>query len=204
MTSPVPRNVLILFAHPALERSRINRRLLEATKGLEKVSVRDLYELYPDLEISIKSEQAALREHEVIVFQHPFYWYSVPPILKQWQDLVLEHGWAYGARGHQLDNKLTMHAITAGGPQAIYSPEGFNKHTVREFLAPWEMTANLCRMKFLAPFVVHGTHQLKPEEISPLVDDYRRLLIALRDETLDLERAAAAPSINAMIREVKP
>jgi glutathione-regulated potassium-efflux system ancillary protein KefG len=193
----VPRNILVLFAHPALERSRINRHLLSATAGLEKVSVRDLYELYPELDIDVKSEQAALREHEVIVFHHPFYWYSVPPMLKQWQDLVLEHGWAYGAKGHALDGKLTLHVITSGGPEAAYAEGGFNRFTVRQFLAPWEMTANLCRMRFLAPFVVHGTHQLTPEALAPSIADYRRLLIALRDERLDLEKAAAAVRLNA-------
>jgi glutathione-regulated potassium-efflux system ancillary protein KefG len=189
------KNVLILFAHPTLERSRINKNLLTAADGLEKVTVRDLYELYPDLEIRVKDEQAALREHDVIVFQHPFYWYSVPPILKQWQDLVLEHGWAYGADGHQLDGKITLHAITAGGPQLGYTREGFNRHTVREFLAPWEATAHLCRMRFLAPYVVHGTHKLEPRELAPFVADYRRLLIALRDERLELERAESAENL---------
>lgn len=33
--------------------------------------------------------------------QHPFYWYSTPALLKEWQDLVLEHGWAYGFRAYQ-------------------------------------------------------------------------------------------------------
>jgi glutathione-regulated potassium-efflux system ancillary protein KefG len=193
---------LILFAHPALEKSRINRRLIGAASGLEGVHVRDLYELYPDLEIDVKREQAAAREHDVLVFQHPFYWYSVPPILKQWQDWVLEHGWAYGAHGHALDGKITFNALTAGGPEATYQREGFNRYTVRELLAPWEATAALCRMRYLAPFVVHGTHRLAgPDELTPYVDDYRALLIALRDDRLDLEAAAKAERINTLIRK---
>jgi glutathione-regulated potassium-efflux system ancillary protein KefG len=205
----MPRKVLILLAHPALERSRINRRMLAAAEGIEGVSVRDLYELYPDLEIDVRREQAALVEHQAIVFQHPFYWYSVPPMLKQWQDLVLEHGWAYGAHGHHLAGKLTLNALSAGGPESTYLPSGFNRMTVRQLLAPWELTANLCRMRFLAPFVVHGAHQLaKPEDLEPYVEDYRKLLLALRDETLDVDRAAKEQRINtdlsALIRsEVK-
>lgn len=193
----MPLNVLVLFAHPALEKSRINKKLLTAAHDLPQVMVRDLYELYPDLEIDVKREQAVIAEHQAIVFQHPFYWYSVPPMLKQWQDLVLEHGWAYGAHGHHLDGKITLNALSAGGPEAIYSPEGFNKKTVRDFLAPWEATARLCRMRFLAPFVVHGTHKMTPEELQGSIDDYRRLLTALRDQTLDLTRAAAVDRINS-------
>lgn len=194
----MPRKVLVLLAHPALERSRINRRMLAAAQGLERVTVRDLYELYPDLDIDVRAEQAALLAHDAVVFQHPFYWYSVPPILKQWQDWVLEHGWAYGAHGHQLQGKLTLNALSAGGPESTYMPGGFNKMTVRQLLAPWELTANLCRMRYLAPFVVHGAHQLEgPQALQPYIDDYRRLLIALRDGTLDVERAASADRINA-------
>ena len=38
------RRVLILFAHPVLERSRVNRRLLDGVRDLEGVTVHDLYE----------------------------------------------------------------------------------------------------------------------------------------------------------------
>jgi glutathione-regulated potassium-efflux system ancillary protein KefG len=80
------RRVLILFAHPVLERSRVNRRLLEAVKDLDGVTIQDLYEAYPTLAIDVQREQDLLLAHDVIVFQHPFYWYSVPAILKEWQD----------------------------------------------------------------------------------------------------------------------
>ena len=36
--------VLILFAHPALEKSRVNRRLIAAAQDLENVTINDLYE----------------------------------------------------------------------------------------------------------------------------------------------------------------
>ena len=63
---------------------------------MEGVRLHDLYEAYPDFLIDVEAEQALLLEHDVIVFQHPVYWYSSPAILKEWQDLVLEHGFAYG------------------------------------------------------------------------------------------------------------
>lgn len=34
---------LLLFAHPALEKSRVNRFLLEAVQSLDFVTVNDLY-----------------------------------------------------------------------------------------------------------------------------------------------------------------
>ena len=78
----MPNKILILFAHPVLERSRVNRRLLEAVADLPGVTVHDLYERYPTLNIDVEYEQALLLEHDIYVFQHPFYWYSAPAIAK--------------------------------------------------------------------------------------------------------------------------
>lgn len=185
-----PRSVLVLFAHPALEHSRVQRRLLEAPSGLAGVRVRDLYELYPDLDVDVGVEQSILGEHDAVLFQHPFYWYSAPPLVKQWQDLVLEHGWAYGHEGRALSGKLTFHVLSAGGGEEAYGPEGYNRFSVPELLRPFEQTAALCRMRWLPPYVVHGTHRLADDVLDRHVENYRRLLIAVRDRTLDEARAA--------------
>jgi len=52
----MPRRVLVLFAHPVLERSRVNRRLLDAVKDLDGVTVHDLYETYPTMSIDVRRE----------------------------------------------------------------------------------------------------------------------------------------------------
>ena len=93
------QRVLILFAHPAPERSEVNAPLFEASRGREGVTLVDLYAEYPDYRIDIDREQQRLVDHDVVVFMFPLYWYSTPAILKEWQDLVLEHGWAYGSTG---------------------------------------------------------------------------------------------------------
>lgn len=191
------RRILVLFAHPILERSRVNRQLVSAIRALPGVHVHDLYEEYPTLAIDVRREQALLTEHDVVVFQHPFYWYSTPAILKEWQDLVLEHGWAYGAQGKALVGKLTFNVITAGGPASAYQRGGYNRFTIRELLTPYNQTAHLCGMRFLAPFVVHSTLRLSSDDdIAPHAHAYRKLLTALRERRLDLERAAAAEKLN--------
>jgi glutathione-regulated potassium-efflux system ancillary protein KefG len=184
------RRVLVLFAHPVLERSRVNKRLVEAVRGLPDVTIHDVYEAYPTMAIDVAREQELLREHDVIVFQHPFYWYSTPAILKEWQDHVLEHGWAYGAGGTALRGKVTLNATSTGGPAAAYRRDGYNKFTVRELLAPWEQTANLCGMRFLAPFVLHAALRVVgDDDIAAGREAYRRLIEGLRDERIDLDRA---------------
>jgi glutathione-regulated potassium-efflux system ancillary protein KefG len=197
---PMPvRRVLVNFAHPVLERSRVNRRLIDAVRDLDGVTVHDLYEAYPTLHVNVAREQELLLAHDVIVFQHPFYWYSTPALLKEWQDLVLEHGWAYGEGGTRLRGKLTFNALTTGGPEAAYRRGGYNRFTVRELLAPWDQTAYLCGMRFLAPFVVHAALRVRADDdIAGARASYRRIIEAVRDDRLDLEQAAAVATLNEL------
>lgn len=173
--------VLVLLAHPALFRSRVNRRLADVARATPGVTLHDLYEAYPDFDIDVRHEQALLAAHEAVVFQHPFYWYSTPAILKEWQDLVLEFNWAYGPEGTALRGKRFLSAITTGGPERAYQPEGFNRFTIRQLLAPVEQTSRLCGMSWRDPFVVHGTHRLEDAEIARAALAYREALESLRD-----------------------
>lgn len=95
-----PAKVLLLYAHPESQDSVANRVLLKPATQLSNVTVHDLYAHYPDFFIDIPREQALLREHEVIVFQHPLYTYSCPALLKEWLDRVLSRGFASGPGGN--------------------------------------------------------------------------------------------------------
>lgn len=193
-------SVLVLYAHPAPHKSRINRRLAAAAREVDGVTFRDLYELYPDFVIDVEEEQKLLSQHDVIVLQHPFYWYSAPSLVKEYLDLVLTYGWAYGEGGTALRGKVLLQAISAGGSEEVYSTQGRNRFTVRQLLAPFDQTAFLCGMRYLAPHVIHGANQIaSPAVIQPLAQRYARLLAALRDETLPLDEAAAAHKINDLI-----
>lgn len=193
------RKILVLFAHPAPDRSRVNARLADAVRTLPGVTFHDLYESYPELDIDVPREQALLDAHDLVVWQHPFFWYSTPAILKEWQDLVLEHGWAYGSAGTALRGKPLLLAISTGGRAEAYGPGGHNRFTVRELVAPIEQTAALCGMPFVPPFVVYGTHQLDDEGIARAARDYRRVLEALRDGLLDPAALPPARCLNELL-----
>ncbi len=175
------RKILVLFAHPKFEHSEANQALIRSISGLENVKIHDLYELYPAFNIDIQQEQELLFEAEVIIWQHPFYWYSCPPLLKQWIDLVLEFGWAYGPGGIYLKNKYLFNAITSGGTSQTYSAEGKNLYTITELLRPFEQTARLCGMHYLPYFHTGGTHRISSEELSRKAQSYRNLILYLRD-----------------------
>ena len=189
--------ILILFGHPAFKRSTINAALREAVETLEGVTVHDLYASYPDFLIDVPHEQQLCESHDIIIFQHPFYWYSTPSIVKEWFDLVLEHAWAYGSTGNALKGKITFQALTAGGSQESYCEEGLNLFTIRELTTPFRATANLCGMHWLPPFAVLGVHQGLPDnDRVHYAEEYRRALIALRDNRLDLDRARESELLN--------
>ncbi len=176
--------VLVLVAHPAMNRSRVNRALADAIVGVEGVTVHDLYDAYPDFDVDVQHEKALLLAHDAVVWQHPFYWYSTPALLKEWQDLVLEFGWAYGPGGTALRGKTFLSAITTGGPTGAYQEGGYNRYTMEQLLAPVDQTMHLCGLRSLPPFVVHGSHGMGEQEIDRRAGEYRRTIEALRDGRL--------------------
>jgi glutathione-regulated potassium-efflux system ancillary protein KefG len=191
--------ILVLFAHPAFERSRVHKSLIEAISQLDGITINDLYENYPEFDIDTEIEKRLLLEHSVIVWQHPLFWYSGPALLKQWVDLVLEHGWAYGTQGHALDGKKIFNAITSGGEMEAYRAEGLQRSTIKDFLLPFERTAQLCRMVYLPPFWIPGTHKLNPEQIRKYSDQYKNLLILIRDNDPEDKEIPAVSFLNELV-----
>lgn len=195
--------VLILFAHPALEKSKVNQHLIQAVRGLDAVTVHDLYEAYPNFHIDVKYEQELLVSHDIVVFQHPFYWYSSPALLKEWQDLVLEYGFAYGHQGTALAGKKFLSVITTGGSEKAYCREGHNRFSIRELLVPFEQTAYLCGMEYLPPFVIHGTHQLQEQhQVMEYTNDYQAAIVALRNDAIDWNFLQQCKYLNQNLHQV--
>ncbi|MDB5452638.1 MAG: oxidoreductase [Caulobacteraceae bacterium] len=159
-------STLVIFAHPVLERARVGPGLLAAAQGAPHVEIRDLYELYPDFTVDVEAEQEALLRHERIVLQFPFFWYAAPALLKEWLDLVLTHGFAYGEAGLALKGKVLACAISTGGGRAAYQTQGHNRFTIDEFLRPFDQTAHLCNMRWANPFVVHGAAVLNEADLA--------------------------------------
>jgi glutathione-regulated potassium-efflux system ancillary protein KefG len=191
--------ILVLFAHPAFEQSKVHCVLIEEIKQMKGVTIHDLYEQYPEFDIDIAKEKALLLNHDIIIWQHPLFWYSGPALLKQWQDLVLEHGWAYGKQGHALDGKRIFNVLSSGGEMDSYQANSFHGSTIRQFLLPFERTAQLCRMVYLPPFWVSGTHQVKAEAIQQYAAQYKLLLTKIRDNEFTDQQLSGVPLLNDLV-----
>lgn len=119
------------------EKSLVYYHLSKVIQKVNEVVWVDLYELYPDFDINIKRGQKRLEAFDVIIFQHPIYWYSCPPLLKQYIDLVFEYNWAYGSKGNALKDKYFFQIISTGGTKEGYCSSGKDGFTIKELLQPF-------------------------------------------------------------------
>lgn len=194
------RRILLLFFHPLFHKSRVHRRMLMAAEGVEGITVRNMYDLYPDFHIDVKAEQQLLLSSDLIIWQHPMYWYSSPSLLKEWIDLVLEHGFAYGRKGRALEGKQVMSVVSTGGRREAYVADEADKHSIRQLLLPFERTVTLCRMLYLPPFVVHGTHLMEEGDMVRAAGHYSTILTMLRDGTCDPDEIDMLEYMNDLVQ----
>lgn len=184
--------VIVYYAHPGQRFSRANKAMADAARRIDGITFVDLYAEYPRHDIDVDREQTRLLDHDVVVFQFPLYWYSTPSLVKEWEDLVLEHGFAYGSDGDKLAGKTLMLALTAAGPLDAYTPEGYQHYPLRTFLTPLEQTARLCSMRFATPYVLHAALKADEEdEIARHAKGYVQLLTAIRDDRYGFDAVSA-------------
>lgn len=86
----------------------------------------------------IAFEQEKLRWADMVIFQFPLWWFSMPAIMRGWFDRVYACGFAYGVGEHsdthwgdrygegRLAGKRAMLVVTTGGWESHYSPRGIN------------------------------------------------------------------------------
>ncbi|MFS0728193.1 NAD(P)H-dependent oxidoreductase [Paenibacillus sp. 1P07SE] len=158
-------NIMTIVAHPDLAVSKANK-VFSKEQQKAGIYVHDLYDKYPDWRVDVQHEQQLLLQHDRVVLQFPFYWYSCPPLLKKWFDDVFSFGWAYGPGGDKLKGKSFVIVTTIGGPEDQYASGGSNQYTIREFLRPIERTITRCGARYLPPFATFDVSSLSEEELA--------------------------------------
>jgi glutathione-regulated potassium-efflux system ancillary protein KefF len=179
------RSTLIIFAHPQLQISRANRALIEAAHEAEHVAVHDIYEVYPDMHLRVRPEQMLLEKYDVILFQFPLQWYAPPALLKEYMDIVLQRGWAYGDDEHALEGKIFGCITSAAGTEESFSAEGYNRYPLQTYLSPLEQTALLCRMACLEHYVIYDAAAMSDTRLKKEVKSYAAYLDQLTNAPSD-------------------
>jgi len=147
-------NIFIVYAHPgpdSLNRALKDYAVAHLQRAGHAVQVSDLYAMdwKATLEASeipadsqqnddVLREQDKLRWADVVIFQFPLWWFSMPAIMKGWVERVYSYGFGYGVGEHSerrwgdrygegtLSGKRAMLVVTAGGWESHYSARGIN------------------------------------------------------------------------------
>lgn len=185
--------IYLVFAHPYPSQSRANQMLLDALRDLPDLEICPLYDRYPDFDVDMDVEQAALARAKLVVWMHPLYWYSVPSLLKHWFDKVLAYGWAYGDGKAALGGKDCLWVTTTGGKAETYSANGIHERPFLDFTRPIEETARFCGMNWLEPFVLHGANDIAETALAAQGQKLRERLESWRANQARIVDAAPIP-----------
>lgn len=175
---------LVVVAHPNMKQSGTQQFLLHQFPTTNDVT---WHELDPEGNFDVSAEKALLMAHDRIIFQFPLYWYSVPVNLRQWQDMVLERGFAYG-NGATLQGKEFGIVVSLGEPLDEYQAGGSEQFTMSEILKPLQAMAHKLRWRYLKPLVISQFAYLTDNQRLRLIVSYQQYLTLANDSFEDRQK----------------
>jgi NAD(P)H dehydrogenase (quinone) len=136
----------------------------------------------PDVQAEIDKLMAA----EFLLLQFPFWWYSVPAMLKGWIDRVFAYGVAYDF-GRTWDRgvfsgRRAMLAFTTSAPPTSSFPDGRNGDLERTL---WPLHAGvlaLCGYEVLKPYVAHAVRWVDQPRRDTILAEYRERLLHIESD----------------------
>ena len=191
--------ILILFAHPLYEKSRVNQIVNKYIPDSEYITFNDLYEEYPDFEIDTNREQDLILNHDIIIWQHPLYWYSCPALLKQWMDMVLHFESDNDLDIHQLKGKVVFQVMSIGQQSYSYLDSQPDNHAVLDYLLPFQKTVEFSNMKYLPPYLIRIEKMNSVKDIHKKGEIYAYILEALISNFVSLQEIEKFESFNEWI-----
>lgn len=131
----------------------------------------------------IQSELDKLLWADMVIFNFPIYWFSMPAILKGWFDRVFVSGAVYGGMRFYdqggLVGKKAMLSITIGGKPHMLI-EGGVHGPLEDMLRPiLRGTLAYSGFSVLPPFVGYHVPYIAPEERTAILEEYRQRLNGL-------------------------
>lgn len=139
-----------------------------------------------NLSDDIKEEQRKVEEADLLIFQFPLYWFSVPAIMKGWMDRVLTQGFAFSLekiynRGVFKDKKAML-SFSTGAVESMFRPDGINGD-INVTLWPLQNgTLHFCGFKVLAPQIFWCPVHSPPDVRAAMLDRWSSRLKGLMTE----------------------
>lgn len=175
---------LVIISHPDIIDSSSQQFLINAMTDSDDITIHHLEGTYPDGHIDIAKEHALLQEHDRIIFQFPFYWYSSPAMLKQWQDDVLTDGFAIGKSCNALYGKEFGLVFVVGIREQEYQAGGRELFSISELMRPFQALAHKTGMTYIKPMPIFQFSYMTDAERLDLVVTYLQMLTAEKDLSL--------------------
>lgn len=155
--------------------------------------------LAPDIAAELDKVKAA----DLIIFNFPIYWFSIPAIMKGWIDRVLVSGYCYGGiRFYDqggLSGKKAMLACTMGGQAHMVQDDGIHGELALMLRPLLRGTLAYTGMSVLAPFVAHHVPYISDEQRRGLLESYRECI-----RTLDQQAPLVFPSMDDFDEQLRP
>jgi len=122
---------------------------------------------------------------DLLIFQFPLWWSSMPAILKGWFDRVFVQGFVVDIAAGKvyqhgpLKGKRGMLVVTCGSPEEMYSPEGVHGDLRRHLSVIEHNILGFTGIEVLPPFIVFGAPALPPERASQVIKEFELVLSSL-------------------------
>jgi NAD(P)H dehydrogenase (quinone) len=131
----------------------------------------------------IKAEIDKLKWCDVLIFNFPMYWFSVPAILKGWIDRVFVSGFCYGGKRFYdqggLKGKKGLLAFTLGGREHMFGEDKIHGE-IQTMLRPLlRGSMAYVGLSVLPPFIGWHVPYISDEERQSLLKQYREYLTNL-------------------------
>lgn len=110
----------------------------------------------------ITREHQLLEDADLIIFQFPLWWYSMPGVLKGYIDRVFSIGWAYGGK-QAMAGKRVLVSMTTGAPEMAWTDD--KRGTIPDiFKHLFIGTFGLCGMIVEDPFIAYSAKRHNEQE----------------------------------------
>lgn len=134
----------------------------------------------------VVAEQKKVKEADLVIFQFPLYWFSMPAIMKGWLDRVFIQGFAHDFPqcfdSGLLKNKLALLSFTTGGDKGVYSKEG-DGGDIRYLLWPIQHgIMHYCGFKILAPQICFAPEYATEEDRVQMLTSWTKRLKTIWEE----------------------
>ncbi|MBC8257859.1 MAG: NAD(P)H-dependent oxidoreductase [SAR324 cluster bacterium] len=116
----------------------------------------------------VETEIQKIEWCDLMIWQFPLWWFSLPAVLKGWVDRTFVMGRVYGM-GKIYDTgafkgKRALLSLTTGGPEPAYNKGGFNGD-IDSILKPIQRgMLKFTGFDVLSPHIVYGAAQLSDDE----------------------------------------